>query len=363
MIPPLHLSPSDPMAFKVMMSRAARGSGPGWLQDQTVAALHRETAYAEGGPVDVIETHRSFVFLTKTRAYKLARLGASEAPDRGASDERRRAAEREVRLNRRLAASVYLGLVPVTLTDSGVIVNGAGVTVDWLIEMRRLPRELMLDTRISERTLRTEEIDALARALAQFYARTRRTPLAGHQYHARILRDGFAKTTSLMQPRYDLEPEPIVELGRARRAWLKAHRALLERRAEAVVDAHGDLRPEHVCLEPEPVVIDCLEFDRELRRLDPLSELAFLALECRRLGAPWAAEELLAAYARASGSPVPRELVSFYQSQHALIRAAIAIWHLDDPEDRRAAAWRARAQRYIELGLEALEPRSVQPES
>ena len=53
-----------------------------------------------------------------------------------------------------------------------------------------------------------------------------------------------------------------------------------------VVEAHGDLRPEHVCLLPEPQIIDCLEFSRDFRILDPADELAFLALECERLGDP-----------------------------------------------------------------------------
>ena len=67
-----------------------------------------------------------------------------------------------------------------------------------------------------------------------------------------------------------------------------------ERAAQGrIVEGHGDLRPEHIFLDGTPRIIDCLEFDRDLRLLDPVDELAFLALECERLGAPWICEEVL----------------------------------------------------------------------
>jgi aminoglycoside phosphotransferase family enzyme len=112
------------------------------------------------------------------------------------------------------------------------------------------------------------------------------------------------------------------------------------------------------------VIIDCLEFSKQLRSLDPISELAFLALECRRLGAAWIGERLLADYAARSGDRAPAELNPFYQSQHALIRAAIAVWHLDDGDDTRAAAgdvWRERARGYLSMAAELLASFSTIP--
>lgn len=103
------------------------------------------------------------------------------------------------------------------------------------------------------------------------------------------------------------------------------------------------------------MIIDCLEFDRDLRVLDPASEVSFLALECRRLGATWIGERLLSRLA----APLQLEaagLVRFYQSYHAIVRAAVAIWHLDDPEQRRPERWRARAEQYVRLGLELADP-------
>ena len=118
------------------------------------------------------------------------------------------------------------------------------------------------------------------------------------------------------------------------------------------MDAHGDLRPEHVCLTDPPMVIDCLEFNRTLRLHDPASDLAFLSLECNRLGASWIGERLIAHYRTRTEDDVSAPLLSFYEAYHALIRAAIAIWHLDDERRRQASRWRRMARRYLQLARE-----------
>ena len=96
-------------------------------------------------------------------------------------------------------------------------------------------------------------------------------------------------------------------------------------------------------------MIDCLEFSRRLRLLDPVSELAFLGLECRRLGAGWIGERLLNEYAEASGDDVPPTLVDFYQGYHALVRAAVAAWHLDDGALNSDGVYREKARGYLKM--------------
>ena len=119
-------------------------------------------------------------------------------------------------------------------------------------------------------------------------------------------------------------------------------------RAGKIVEAHGDLRAEHICLEPQPVIIDCLEFNRTFRILDPASELTFLALECERLGAPQVGERILSTYLKETGDQPPDEVLGFYRVYHACLRAKIAVWHLREHE-ADAAKWTRRAMHYLEL--------------
>jgi aminoglycoside phosphotransferase family enzyme len=100
------------------------------------------------------------------------------------------------------------------------------------------------------------------------------------------------------------------------------------------------------------MVIDCLEFNRTLRLHDPASDLAFLSLECDRLGACWIGNRLIAHYRRRTGDDLSAPLLSFYKAYHALIRAAIAVWHLDDEGLRHAGRWRRLARRYLQYARE-----------
>jgi aminoglycoside phosphotransferase family enzyme len=320
-----------------------------------VAALCEPSTYPGGvRRVEAVETHMSWVFLTECHAYKLKKPVRLDRLDYRTVEARLRACEMELELNRRLAASVYLAVVPLVMIGGAWRLEERGTPADWLVKMRRLPRESMLDSLIESGILSREDVERLATKLVEFYRTAERYPLAGAAYHRQITEALEAKYLTLNQPHYGLSQTDLCELVERQRQWLSGYGSILETRAGAVVDAHGDLRPEHVCLEPEPVVIDCLEFDRELRLLDPLSELAFLSLECRRLGAGWIGDELLSAYADRTGDRASVRLVPFYQSYHAVIRAAVAVWHLDDGALYRTDSWRERGSLYLRMALDVL---------
>jgi aminoglycoside phosphotransferase family enzyme len=255
----------------------------------------------------------------------------------------------------RLAPGVYLGVVPVTLAADGVRVGGQGEVLDWVLEMRRLPKERMLDRCIARGSATTADVDAAAVTLIHFYERAERAPIEGREYRDRLEADVEAKRLALEAPAYGLDFSLVRAAVARQRSRIRDNMALLELRGATVIDAHGDLRPEHICLEPQPVIIDCLEFDRELRLLDPVSELSFLALECRRLGADWIGERILSRYAGMTGDAVPERLLDCYQGLHALIRAAVAIWHLDDVPNQ-AERWRARASDYLRMAAAGPQP-------
>jgi len=321
---------------------------------QTVDLLRKPASYLTPvSSVTAIETHMSWVFLTETLAYKLKKPISAPNLDYTTLAARQCACQAELSLNRRLAPSVYLDVVPFAQTPLGPRVEGTGQVIEWLVKMRRLPAERMLDACIARGTVQPTQIDRLVDVLTAFYARTQPAAQKPARYLERIQSELDHKRASLELPRYGLERTEITALADKQTAWLSQYRALLEERAAHVVDAHGDLRPEHVCLEAEPLVIDCLEFDRSLRELDPLSELAFLALECRRLSAHWIGARVLQRYMQCSGQHTPPQLLAFYQSYHALIRAAIAIWHLDDATDQHPRFY-ARARTYLQLGAQLL---------
>ncbi|HJL19592.1 MAG TPA: hypothetical protein RMH99_28270 [Sandaracinaceae bacterium LLY-WYZ-13_1] len=329
---------------------------------ERVAFLSRDASFPQGPPHEAVETHMSWVFLAGDRAYKLKKPLRTERLDHTTVEKRRTQCQREVRLNRRLAPSVYLGVTPLIRSGAGwalgpllepPVGHGPADVVDWLVTMRRLDPQDSLEARVEDGRATAADVDRVVARLAAFYreaepvgwtgrAYRRRLEAEVEEHHRRLARaPGLDATGSF---------EPVRE---GQRALLARHAPTFEARAGRVVDAHGDLRPEHVFLAPDddPVMIDCLEFDRELRLLDVASELCFLALELARLGAPGLGARVLEVW-RAGGDEVLAEVSRFYRSHHACVRALLALWHLDDPDTADRERYLARARAYRTLALE-----------
>lgn len=318
-----------------------------------LAFLKRATSYPEAtSRVDAIETHMSWVFLTDTHAYKLKKPVRYDYLDFSTIDARRLDSEMEVRLNRRLAADVYLGILPLVCdATSALQLGGAGETLDWLVRMRRLPADRMLDHVVRNGTVKQMEIVELARLLARFYAALPAERIAPEAYRQSLAGRIEDNLRTFVSPEFGLPHNPPTALAHFQLDFLQRHAGLFDQRVQAgrIVEGHGDLRPEHVCLLAEPVVIDCLEFNRAFRILDPADELGYLALECERLRAPQVSGWLLESYAQASCDDVPPALLHFYQSCRAALRAKLALWHLRDDARHPPDKWLATAREYLEL--------------
>jgi len=311
--------------------------------------------------VECVETHMAWVFLSERRAWKIKKPVRLPYLDHSTLEQRRRSCLQELRLGRRLAANVYQGVVPLVAGPRGLAIDpsdpsaspadGAGQIVDWLVVMRRLPAERMLPRMLARGAATPADADALGDLLVAFYRDAVRAPWSGVDYRHRLRNTVAADAAELIErsaPRSQILPLVHEQLAGVEREADSLDQRVADGR---VVDAHGDLRPEHVCLESPLVVIDPLEFNDELRMLDAASELAFFALECARLRATWFGNRVLARYVERSGDRVPPAVVALYRNRHALTRALIALRHIDDAEPAAQPRWRAKADEYLSSAL------------
>src|SRR5690606_15445372 len=136
-----------------------------------VEFLRRPDTYPEApASVQAIETHMAWVFLTDTLVYKMRKPVRLPFLDMSSLERRRRCTEDSLRLNRRLAPTVYLDVVPLVLADDGRLrLGGPGRVVEWLEKMQRLPEEKMLDVAIRQGTVTTGDVERAIRVLARFY--------------------------------------------------------------------------------------------------------------------------------------------------------------------------------------------------
>ncbi len=304
------------------------------------------------GSVEVVETHMSWVFLTEKYAHKLKKPVLYDYLDFRSLEARRHNCEEEIRLNHRLAPKVYVGVVPLVVDASGCLrLDGKGTPVDWLVRMHRLPAERMLDSAIRRGRIQSSDLQAVAHLLADFYGRAEPVAISPPEYCCRLAGAIQQNRDILEHPEFSLPTDKIMAVYESLVRNLRVAAMQFEARLNAVcvVEGHGDLRPEHVCLGPEPAIIDCLEFNRDFRILDRADELAYLAMECERLGSASTGAEILETCCRLIGDTPPAELIHFYKAHRAFLRARLAILHLRDEEVRDRQKWRPRTLEYLSL--------------
>ena len=331
-------------------------SDPSVSLESKVAALRRPGAYP-GPPqsVEAIETHMSWVFLTAEHAFKLKKPVRYDGLDFGALATRRFYCSEELRLNRRLTSDVYLGVVALRQDPDGALrIATTGTVAEWLVMMRRLPASQMLDQLLARgvgQGMPQPDLRPVAAQLAAFYGGLPAVITDTERYLRRLRHDIDDCERKLRDPEIAAGIEDARPLCAQLRAVLRDRPALFAARVEAgrIIEGHGDLRPEHICMETPPAIIDCLEFSAELRTLDVADELGFLALECERLGAPQLGRLLFDVYGELSGDIPEPALIAYYQSLRACIRAGLAIWHLKEARYRESPKWALRARHYLRL--------------
>jgi aminoglycoside phosphotransferase family enzyme len=294
------------------------GGYAAWL----VAGLQDARVYGSTEPVELRETAISWVFLADDRAYKLKKAICVPPVDYSTPARRRTMCDEEVRLNRRLAPEIYLGVRGVVRDGARARLTESGQprAVDHLVEMRRYD-----ETATAAAALRRGEsipVAAIGERLAAFHADAAPCHAAGavDAWRATL-------TTHFRQLR-ELWPARAHALShheRLARAFLAEFADELERRAGLglVRDGHGDLRAEHVLLTRPMAIVNCIEFDAGRRQIDVGADLARLKVDLALQGDAQMADDLVAAYRRAGGDAGDDRLLDFWCAYQCQVAAKV----------------------------------------
>lgn len=331
--------------------------------EQKVRFLKSKFSYPERpSTVEWVETHMSWIFLTDRYAYKLKKPVNFPYLSLDTISKRRINAEREVSVNLALASEIYLGIIPLVIDNDGEMKlaseNGNDKVIDWLVLMKRFPNEFTLDQKIHE--LRTDNILLVGAAhkLSFFYLNSETIGITGEEYLERSKRYVRENSEAFNQSDYGLDIEKIHFIQESQEECLSRYQDLFFQRVKEgrIISAHGDLRPEHICLTNPPLIIDRLEFSAELRTLDPVDELSYFFIECAFLEHPEIGDVFMDVYLKTTHDNPPTEIIQFYQSYRAMLRTRISAWHLDDPRVKDKEKYFRKAEKYLNLAYAALFP-------
>lgn len=293
-------------------------------------ALARPESYPHRpGKVEVRETHISWVFLAGELVYKLKKPLVLDFLDYGTPERRREMCREEVRLNRRLAPRIYLGVRGVASTADGVELTAEADprAIDYVVEMRRFDQHHTVAARLERGELERGDIEAIGRTLARFHEAA--PPVRSDADPLLTVERRFERNVHELLRAVEQRGEigRLLGLERFAHAFVTANAQTFQVRSERgqIREGHGDLRAEHVLIGPEVEIIDCVEFDRELRELDVADELAFLMFDLVARGGERFAEPLVRSYREAGGDPGQDQLIAFFAVYRALVRAKVAL--------------------------------------
>ncbi len=292
-------------------------------------------------PVVHIQTHISHVFLTGPFAYKLKKPVEMGFLDFTTLEARRKYCFEELRLNRRLAPEIYLGVWAVAEHDGLLQLTNPrkpqGQVLDYVVHMRQMDTSRMMRELISRGEVHRGHIRALARLLARFYSEARNdehVALFGTPERVEFnVRENFEQTEAYIGITVSAERWKTIRDWSLR--FIKENQQLLWKRIKEgwIREGHGDLHTGNINLAPDGKVhiFDCIEFNERFRHQDVACDLAFLAMDLDFLGQQELSRELVVSYIQASGDKTMVQLMDFYKCYRAMVRAKIHSFALDDP--------------------------------
>lgn len=332
-------------------------------QDMIRARALVERLRAEPGllpfPADrprLVETHGSWVLLCGEDALKIKKPVHLGFIDFSTRVRRDRFAREEIRLNRRLAPELYLGVLPITGTPEAPRFDGRGPLLETAVHMRQFDPADQLDALLERGRLTPADLDEVAAMIADFQGRAPRAepadPWGRTDTVMEPIRENFRRVREAAADLAELEPRlaALEAAGEARGRALELRFA--ERRAGGFVrEGHGDLHLGNLARTRWGIrAFDCLEFAPGLRWIDVVSDLAFLFTDLLDRGRPELGWRLVNAWTDRTGDHAGLQLLPLYALYRIMVRvkvAALRRCQQSDPADR--ARLEARIRHHLEV--------------
>ena len=300
------------------------------VQARLVSAL-RDAArmQAPGDRVQVLETHISYVLLIGRFAYKIKKAVNLGFLDYRSLQDRRFYCEEELRLNRRLAPSLYLDVVAITGSAAAPAIAGEGAAIEYAVRMRAFPQEALATRVLSRGQLTAGHIDTLAAQGAAFHGAADIAkpggPFGTPGTILRIALQNFSQIRSLLDDRADMSPLDALASWTLEQHAACAHAMARRQELGFIRECHGDLHLANIAIfEGQPLIFDCIEFNAEMRWIDLMSEVAFTVMDLEGHGRPDFARRFLNAYLEIGGDYDGLSVLRFYLVYRAMVRAKVA---------------------------------------
>jgi aminoglycoside phosphotransferase family enzyme len=313
---------------------AKRKTEPMKSQAQVVEALLKPEAYPEDrGEIELIQTHISYVFLTKNYAYKVKKAVDFGFLDFTSLEKRRFFCQKELEINRRLCPEIYLEVVPINKSDV-IRIKGSGDTVEYALKMKRLPQERIMTVLLNENKIGKKTINDVAKVVAQFHSKAQTSPEISQFGSLKIIKtnwdENFAQTIKYINQTITNEQFQFIQKKII--AFMKKNKALFESRIadNRIRDCHGDLHSGNIFITDRICIFDAIEFNDRFRYSDVTADVAFLAMDLDFRQRPELSKHFVDRYMSYSLDLQLKRLIRFYKCYRAYVRGKVTSFKIDD---------------------------------
>ncbi len=312
------------------------------LQNQILEALMKPEAYdEETGWVELIQTHISFIFLTRDFVYKVKKAVDLGFLDFTSLEKRRFFCQKEFSLNKRLCGDMYIEVVPIMRSKSGIIrIKGDGEAVEYALKMKRMPQESMLSRLLEEKRVDNELIDTIAKIIAEFHSKAEISKKISEFGSLVIIginwKENFDQTHEFIGE--TISSNDFYFIHEEIERFMKRNLYLFEKRVseERIRDCHGDIHSGNIFVADRIYIFDAIEFNERFRYSDVAADVAFLAMDLDFKKRTDLSSLFVKRYVEYSGDQELTGVLNFYKCYRAYVRGKVTSFKLKDPDINNA---------------------------
>lgn len=319
--------------------------------------------HAVDAPVQLYQTHCSYVLLTGPYAYKLKKPVNFGFLDYSTLEKRQHFLEEELRLNQRTAAPLYQQVLAIAQTGDRYQFAATEPVAEYALQMKQFPKGCLFSEQFESGQLDADVMRQLAAIVAEFHTRTWVDDHVRSYGQVAQIRKAFDENYQ-QTLHYVGGPQTQAQFDATKAfsdRFFDSKADLFEARiaADKIRECHGDLHLGNLCRwDDQLFLFDCIEFNEPFRFVDTMYDIAFLVMDLDARGRQDLGTAFLNAYAEMSGDWEGLQVLPLYLSRQAYVRAKVTSFLLDDPavdRDRRQQAF-DQAAAYYQLAHAYAQP-------
>ncbi len=300
---------------------------------------------------EVIETHLSWILLTGYYAYKIKKAIQFPFADFSSLEKRYFYCQEELRLNQRLAPTLYLEVVTIhgsyehpSVKSSADKSTRDNTIIEYAVKMMQFDQERLLSRLAEKNEISIPIVQSIAYTLSRFHKSApvcKASSLFGTEIAIqKPMLDNFQDSKKILKKMTEKISEKsfkeninaiMLQLEhlehKSKEDLLRLTPIINQRKQTGFIrECHGDCHLGNmVLIEDEPVIFDCIEFNPEFRWIDTINEIAFLTMDLQARSTAELTFSFLNTYLELSADYEGLALLSFYQTYRAMVRAKVAL--------------------------------------